>query len=197
MELDQNALREKFRTYTVAEGTPNALKTIAMVGATPRNGKLQQYDSAYLEQGLNFMAVNGLPVAADFTVIPVNIDPEYGGVDMLHPDTDIKVDVLLTCFLPRADEIYKFAVATEPMMQNSTHLYSQIDDNSGLPWHKAALRSGAKAIVTMGGSREIDHTEFCSGGGEFVVLQQTPRAVSVLAHKDYLEGRDNNVPGLG
>lgn len=204
--LDQDTLRTRFAGYVRGEGdaailqdSPLALRRIGMIGATPQRGQITDYDAMYLERALAEMADMGLPVAPDFEVVYANMDPRYGGLDVLEGGTDFEADVWITCFLPKTDQQYRDFADRFIELGHDNHLYSPHDDND-TAWARAALRNKVKVIVTMGLEREINEDAFLTAGNHFALLrtmgQGKLKSGAVLAHQGYLTELRNTLANV-
>lgn len=189
LPLHGPSLRNRFSGNAVAAKDGLTLNRIALIGATPENGELSGYDLLYFDAALEQMQILDLPLAEDFEVIGANMDPAYGGVDPLNPESSVEADVWVTCFLPRVDDAYKAFFDDRIARGDRTHLYSPFDTHQDA-WVEAALRNKVKVIVTMGLSAELDHRTFTDDRNHYAlarVLHNGPiNNGSVLIHSGYL-----------
>ena len=163
--LDQGYLREEFVEYTVSGPVmPERLLTdIMMVGAEPdfgsdneENGYFGCYDIEYLKGALHDLHDLSIPVAEQFRVSVVNMAPEWGGEDFLAPEFNRSCDVLIICHIPKDGALSHAQFFTPFSPQNRTSGY----DNGIDAWHKAALKTGAKAVIACGGKSEVGENDF-------------------------------------
>ena len=173
-------LRAKFRRYTSAN--PNALKTIALVGGIPfleffRNSTselsetslekiessqtgLMPADEALLEETLRTLQRLGYTVSSEFDPTIVNINEEYGGLDYMDPESTMKFDISIFCYICR---ISKEAQKTKN--EKNTYLKnSPFETKSRHAWLSAAMLRKSKVLVTHGTpGQEVSHKDFKGG----------------------------------
>jgi len=143
------------------------IKRITAVGAEYREHSFGYNDELYLQMTLDWFECLGLPISKDFELTPLNLS--YGSdQDFIDPNLKFPpADLLVICNVLDSPS-GNFFGSSEYLC---TSQYSIFPDY----WHRAAERSGAKAIVAMQftGS-EVGKKRFQSDKDPIYKVQEMP-----------------------
>lgn len=155
------ALRELFAEYARPQNTAlSPLRRFSLVGAHPDRYGLpsDEPDSWRLELGMQILADCGYPIAPDFDIDIINIQPVYGGRDFLKETKPTDVVMLCWVFNPldgaEAIDAYNTPLSGDFMI-SPTHFLPH-------SWYSAAQRTDAKIIMVYGddGGTEVGPNRF-------------------------------------
>lgn len=139
--------------------SPHAvLRRVTAVGALhdPQKG-LRGGDPFYFEKAILQCASEGLPIAPDFELTPINLlrGPEQ---DFIAPDFRIDADLLMFCAIYEpGTPLFRSHPLTQKLLAECPVSLHHLDSGA---WRRAALRCGPLAIFTVGDVAEINAGHF-------------------------------------
>jgi hypothetical protein len=194
MRLPQSEIesfRDYFQRLTVGHDLgASIIKNILLVGAQMENGKLKGADEATLYTTISKLKNLGIPVASDFDLSLVNLEYDQGGENFLTGTYEADLIIFCWVFYPEFPSYLKGIVNKEFWYAQALN---EIGDHTVArdfwdkdKWREAALRTGAKSIVTHGTDFGEVHEPFFAGDEFKIQGHEKPLdTIGILVRNDY------------